>query len=292
MKVLEFTLPIVAHNFIITKEEKQLLFYPHLHRHNEIQLKWIIEGEGTLVAGNSLHHFRNNEIFWIGARQAHVFKSNQSTGKNKSKNKIHSIDIFFNMETQLAPFFSLPEMERLKAFVHKHQNGFKVPSESVSALSAIILQLKNSKTLDRVLNFILLFKLLLSLKHLEPLTTSAEIVQVDERDGLRIASIYNFILKNYKEQISLEEVAKLAFMTPQAFCRYFKKHTHNTLVGFVNQVRINEACKQLMENNNDTIATIAYNTGFNSITNFNRVFKSVVKKSPKEYVASYLKQVD
>jgi len=292
MKVLEFTLPIVAHNFIITKEEKQLLFYPHLHRHNEIQLKWIIEGEGTLVA------FETNLNAQLAAgvngviRQAHVFKSNQSTGKNKSKNKIHSIDIFFNMETQLAPFFSLPEMERLKAFVHKHQNGFKVPSESVSALSAIILQLKNSKTLDRVLNFILLFKLLLSLKHLEPLTTSAEIVQVDERDGLRIASIYNFILKNYKEQISLEEVAKLAFMTPQAFCRYFKKHTHNTLVGFVNQVRINEACKQLMENNNDTIATIAYNTGFNSITNFNRVFKSVVKKSPKEYVASYLKQVD
>lgn len=291
MKVLEFTLPVVAHNSIITKEEKQTHFYPHLHRHNEIQLKWIIKGEGTLVAGNSLHHFKSNEIYWIGARQAHVFKSNQSAGKNKSKNKFHSIDIFFNMETQLAPFFALPEMERLKTFVDKHQSGFKVPSENVPAISAIMQQLNNSMKLDRVLNFILLFKLLLSLKHLEPLTTSTEFVQVDERDGMRIAGVYNHILKNFRKQISLEEVAKLAFMTPQAFCRYFKKHTHHTLIGFINQVRINEACKQLMENKNDTIAAIAYSTGFNSITNFNRIFKTVVKKSPKEYVAS-LKQVE
>jgi transcriptional regulator GlxA family with amidase domain len=98
-------------------------------------------------------------------------------------------------------------------------------------------------------------------------------------------------MQNYKEQITLDEVAKLAYMTPQAFCRYFKKHTHNTLVGFINLVRINEACKQLMENHNDTIACIAYNTGFNSITNFNRVFKNVVKKSPREYLESYRQNI-
>jgi len=93
----------------------------------------------------------------------------------------------------------------------------------------------------------------------------------------------------YDKPITLEDVAKQAHMTPQAFCRYFKKHTLHTFVSFLNEVRINEACKKLTDGNYDSIATVAYNCGFNSITNFNRVFKSVTRKSPSEYVDSYFK---
>ncbi|MBS1746776.1 MAG: helix-turn-helix domain-containing protein [Bacteroidetes bacterium] len=292
MKVLEFTLPVAANNSIIIKEEKLPHFYPHLHRHNEIQLKWIIEGEGTLIAGNSMHHFRSNDIFWIGAKQSHVFKSKDCETAQHLKNGTHSIDIFFNMDAQLASFFSLPEMSSLKAFVDQHQNGFKVPAGKVSLVTKKILQIKNSDSMEKFLNFIDLLKLFVSFENKEPLSSVHDSIQSNDSESQRIANIYNYVFKNYREQITLEEVAKLAYMTPPAFCRYFKKHTHNTLVGFVNQVRVNEACKQLMENNNDTIACIAYNTGFNSITNFNRVFKSVVKKSPKEYVASYMRQVE
>ena len=76
-------------------------------------------------------------------------------------------------------------------------------------------------------------------------------------------------------------------MTPQAFCRYFKKHTLHTFIGFLNEVRINEACKKLTDGQYDSIATVAYNCGFNSITNFNRVFKTITGKSPSEYIESY-----
>jgi AraC-like DNA-binding protein len=76
-------------------------------------------------------------------------------------------------------------------------------------------------------------------------------------------------------------------MTPQAFCRFFKKRTRHTFVSFLNEVRINEACKKLTEGGFDSISTVAYTCGFNSITNFNRVFKAVLGKSPSEYVESY-----
>jgi AraC-like DNA-binding protein len=62
-------------------------------------------------------------------------------------------------------------------------------------------------------------------------------------------------------------------------------------VSFLNEVRINEACKKLTDGHYDSIATVAYNCGFNSITNFNRVFKSVTHKSPSEYVESYMRNV-
>lgn len=76
-------------------------------------------------------------------------------------------------------------------------------------------------------------------------------------------------------------------MTPHAFCRYFKKHTRYTFINFLNKVRINEACKMLISGMHNGIAAVAYSCGFNSITNFNRVFKSVTGKSPRVYIDGY-----
>ena len=292
MKILEFTLPVADNKSIIIKEEKLPHFYPHLHRHAEVQLTWIIGGDGTLVAGNSMHNFQKNEIFWIGAKQPHVFKSTPDYFENKSKKRTHSIDIFFNVDMQLFPFFSLPEMRSLKTFIDQQNNGFSVPKNKVNGISKKMLLVSSTSGAEQFIHFIDLLKEFSTLPNVNPLSSESVTVKVNDTEGIRIANIYNYVMQNYKEPITLEEVAKIAYMTPQAFCRYFKKHTHNTLVSFVNQVRVNEACKKLVEHQNDTIACIAYDTGFNSITNFNRVFKSVVKKSPKEYLESYMQKVN
>ncbi|MEP6948119.1 MAG: AraC family transcriptional regulator [Ginsengibacter sp.] len=292
MKILEFTLPVADNKTIIIKEEKLPHFYPHLHRHAEVQLTWIVEGEGTLVAGNSMHNFQKNEIFWIGAKQPHVFKSDPSYFESKSKKRTHSLDIFFNIDAQLSSFFSIPEIRNLKTFIEQQNNGFSVPSNKVNQISGKMLLVSSTHGAEQFIHFINLLKELSALPHLVSLSSESTAAKVNDTEGLRIANIYNYVMHNYMEQISLEEIAKIAYLTPQAFCRYFKKHTHNTLIAFINQVRVNEACKKLVENQNDTIASIAYNTGFNSITNFNRVFKSVVKKSPKQYVESYMQKIN
>jgi len=182
-------------------------------------------------------------------------------------------------------------LKQLKQFINQHTHGFVVPQNKVAATTEKMKKISSTQGPEQILNFIDMLKLLSSIDNLTALSTESQAVICNDSEGIRISTVYNYIMQNYKEQITLDKVSKLAYMTPQAFCRYFKKHTHNTLIGFINQVRINEACKQLTENNSETIACIAYNTGFNSITNFNRVFKSVVKKSPKEYVESYMQKV-
>jgi len=72
-------------------------------------------------------------------------------------------------------------------------------------------------------------------------------------------------------------------MTKNAFCKYFKKRTNKTYVTFLNELRIEEACKLLQAKNEFTIAEIAEFTGFQNISNFNRKFKQLIKKTPKEY---------
>jgi AraC-like DNA-binding protein len=291
MKILEFTLPVSDNRSIIVKEERLQHFYPHLHRHHEVQLTWVIDGEGTLVADNSMHSFQSNEIYWIGANQSHVFKSEPSYFENKHGKKTHAIDIFFSPDAQLSSFFELPEAKRLKNFAQQHNSGFRLPQNRVEEISEIMLLVANTSGIEQLVNFINLLKQLSGIDQVAPLSSESNNVKYSDNEGIRIATIYNYIMQHYNEPITLEEVAKLAYMTPQAFCRYFKKHTHHTLVSFINQVRINEACKKLVDNRYESIASVAYNTGFNSITNFNRVFKSVIKKSPKEYIESYFRNV-
>jgi AraC-like DNA-binding protein len=291
MKVLPFTIPVPHDKTVIVQKDVLPHFYPYLHRHQEIQLTWIRQGEGTLVAENNMHTFRPNEIYWLGANLPHVFKSDPSYFSPKSKKKIHTLNIFFNTRGQLDSFFGLPEIKVVRNFLQDQQQGFKVPQEHVIEISNKMLRIQHSAGVDQLIHFIELLKQLSSLPGLAPLSSCSRPAAYSEHEGIRIGAIYNFIMQQYDKQITLDDVARQAHMTPQAFCRYFKKHTLHTFVSFLNEVRINEACKKLTDGNYDSIATVAYNSGFNSITNFNRVFKSITGRAPSEYVESYFQSV-
>ncbi len=291
MKVLQFTLPVPRDKTVIVQKDELPHFYPHLHRHQEIQLTWIQQGEGTLVAENNMYSFRGGEIYWLGVNLPHVFKSDPSYFSPSSCKKVHTLNIFFNAKGQLDSFFELPEIKNVKNFLQNQQSGFKVPPEHVEEIAEKMLLIQHTTGVDQLVHFIELLKQLSSYQELTPLSSRSQPVAYSEHEGIRIGAIYNYIMQQYDKPITLEDVAKQAHMTPQAFCRYFKRHTLHTFVSFLNEVRINEACKKLTDGQYDSIATVAYNCGFNSITNFNRVFKGVTGKSPSEYVDSYLMNV-
>ena len=71
-------------------------------------------------------------------------------------------------------------------------------------------------------------------------------------------------------------------MSIPAFCRYFKNTTGKTFVSFLNDFRIVYACK-LLGDEHGTIQAVAYDSGFNSVSQFNRAFKKYTGKSPTEY---------
>jgi AraC-like DNA-binding protein len=95
-------------------------------------------------------------------------------------------------------------------------------------------------------------------------------------------AIYKFLMKNFNRDISLAEVAGLAAMNPNAFCRFFKSRTQKTLTQFINEIRIGHACK-LLANEDKSIEHIAYECGYNNVSNFNHFFKLIKKTSPRGY---------
>lgn len=291
MKVLQFTIPVPGDNNIIIRQDVLPYFYQHLHRHDEIQLTWIQKGEGTLVVDNNMYTFGPNQIFYIGANQPHVFKSDPIYFVAKSMRKVQALTIHFNPQGKLKGLFDLEEMKSIHSFLQKRSKGFIIPERNISDVAHKIQLVSKSKGIDQVAYFIDLLKNFTAIPKLKELSKLSGLSSVSEHDGIRLSHIYHFILANHAKQITLDDVAKEAHMTPQAFCRYFKKRTLHTFVSFLNEARINEACKKLTTGDSDSvsISSIAYNCGFNTVTNFNRVFKSVIGKSPSDYLEHYFR---
>ncbi|WP_133578095.1 AraC family transcriptional regulator [Pedobacter metabolipauper] len=290
MKVLPFTLLVPDDKSVISEQVEKPHFYPHLHRHDECQITWIQEGEGTLIAGNNMHAFQPGDIFMIGANLPHVFKSNPEYFVSDSGKLIRACSLYFNPQGVMASLFNLPEMRSSKTFLQNNKHGFKIPTAYSKQIADKLLSVHQSVGTDLLFNFLELFDNFMAIEDAEPLCPAIYSSDISDNEGIRLSNILNFIMQNYNTPITLENVSDVAYMTPQAFCRYFKKHTGRKFISFLNEVRINEACKNLISGKKaDCISGVAYHAGFNSITNFNRVFKSVIGSSPKDYIFNYKK---
>ena len=292
MKVIQFSIPVVHDKSVIIHEDKLPHFYPHLHSHTEAQIAWIQKGEGTLVAGNNMHSFQAGDIFFLGANQPHLFRSNEEYFTKGSEKSTQATMLFFNPNGALSPLFGLPEMKVLKNFLDQHLQGFKLPAIYNDEMGRLIVETKSASGADLLLHFFFILQFLsrITIK-LEPLAWHTGHMGLSEAEGLRLSNIYNYILNNYSNDITLNDVADVANMTPHAFCRYFKKHTGHTFISFLNETRVIEACNKLISGMYEGISSVAYNCGFNSITNFNRVFKNVIGNSPRGYIDTYLSNV-
>lgn len=281
MKALHYNLNIPNDRTIVVQEEILDSFYPHFHKHTEYQLVWIVEGCGNLIVDDNMHAFEHGELFLIGANQPHVFKG------DKLPLHIRTVSVFFSLKGPLEYIFTLPELKALKNFLTNCSNGFRVPREYVQDVTNHIETLQKADGADRLINFIYLLKSLnIISKHVLPLS-GAIIREINDVTSIRIVSICTYIKNNFREELHLNNIAEKANLTPQAFCRYFKKSTGKTFVCYLNELRVSEACRLLVNERYDCISMIAYNSGFTSITNFNRVFRSTTGVSPKEYVTKY-----
>lgn len=279
MRAVQYNVPVPKDRTVFIQEDILEKFYPYMHRHEEYQLIWIVAGNGQLLVDDNVHHFDQGDIFLLGPNQAHVFKSTQGD------TLVQSISVFFNVKGALADMLHLPELTALLDFISKNSRGFQVPKKYLAYIRRRIEVLKKSQAMDQLIRFFYLLKSLNTVSsELKPLSGS---VFGEAADGMRIQMICKYIEGNFHENINLDEVARKANLTPQAFCRYFKKSTGKTFVSYLNEIRVREACRLLGAEKHDCISTVAYTCGFNSITNFNRVFRSVVGVSPREYAANY-----
>lgn len=292
MKVVQFTIPVAGDSSIVVQHEVLPHFYVHLHRHQEIQITYIKEGTGTLIAGNYMQPFMPGDIYILGANQPHLFKSDPIYFDKRKKKKVEALSLFFNPAQFHETVLALPETKPIRRFIEQTNSGLKISAAATKKILVEMQQVQQAKQAYRLSSFIQLLQTLSNNKGNRVLSSASTIYSISDTEGLRMNDVYRYTMEHYTEHISLEQIAAVAHLTVQAFCRYFKKHTRKTYISFLNEIRINEACKKMTGNAAVAISSVAYECGFSSAVSFNRVFKQVTGVSPSRYLADYRQQVN
>ncbi|MFT5858167.1 MAG: AraC-like DNA-binding protein [Flavobacteriaceae bacterium] len=281
MKVLPFKIPKTGRESFRVQVDQANYFYDTLHNHDELQITFIVKSEGTLICGDYIGNFSAGDLFIIGSGQPHVLRNNKEYFEDSSTGA-HAISLFFDKHSFGHEFFRLPELENLHAFLNRTQRGLRF-SKSVSvSIVSLLLTMEQQTGLDRLINLLKVLQIVSNTKAYEYLASASQFDSYNEKEGKRMNQIFQFTMQEYHRVILLDEVASLANMTPNAFCRYFKQRTRKTYVSFLNEIRISKAC-ELIKATELTVAQACYQSGFNNLSHFNRIFKKVRGCSPSEY---------
>ena len=112
--------------------------------------------------------------------------------------------------------------------------------------------------------------------------SSSDMRQYTSENSDKLDLVLKFISDNYSSHITLNDIADVACMTTNSFCRFFKKMTNKSFTQFLNEVRIRHASRLLVQNN-IPISEACYLVGYNSVTNFHKQFKQIMNCTPKGY---------
>jgi AraC-like DNA-binding protein len=262
-------------------------FYPYWHYHPQYELMLIEKSSGTRYVGDNISPFQDGEITFLGANIPHLFRNHPEYFEKRSRKRAKATVLYFSDEFTGSDFFNLSEMAAIKELLQLSQRGLSIQGNSKAEVARRLIKVVKETGFNRLMEFISLLQFIATRAEYKALSSLGFSNVIDEKDLSRLNKIFDYLLKNFGNNITLSEVSQIANMSSTAFCRYFKERTNKTMITFLNEIRIGHACKLLIENRNMTISQICYECGFNNLTNFNIQFKKLKKMSPLDFRQKY-----
>ena len=286
MKALLFRVPESGEGSFRVQVDHQPFFYDTLHFHPEIQITVFLEGSGTQFVGDHIGTFEAGDVIVLGPNLPHVFRCDEPYYQENSGLMAHSVSLFLKKESFGERFFDLPEMKKISQLLSKSSRGIKLKGKGAQNIGNMISEMVQQEGFDRFTGLLFILDRLTKVKKSEVLSSVAYSTPQKESDNKKINDVFQFVMLNYHRELRLEEVASVAHMSPTAFCRYFKLRTRKTFSRFLNEIRVGQACKLLVEQDSH-ITSVCYASGFNNISNFNRQFKQITGYTPSGYKQRY-----
>src|ERR1051326_655520 len=248
------------------------------HYHPEVELIYFKEGEGTQFIGDSIKTFQSGDVILVGANLPHYWRFDDkyfnSTNTPPNVYVSHFCDTFWGKE-----FLNIPENLPLKNILEIAKRGIDVIGKTKENVGHLLEEMLIASGSRKVLLLLEALNTIANSNNIRLLTSIGFQPNVKEIQNDRISSIYQFTLENYKRKILMDEVAEVAGMSPNSFCRYFKAKTRKTYSNFLIEIRVGIACKLLI-GNNLSVKQICFESGFNNFASFHKYFKFITNKTP------------
>ena len=283
MKPLIEKLPLKGNTSFVAETHRTPKFEVPWHQHIEYELIYFTEGEGTSFIGNYVGAFNTGDIFFLGSNLPHTFQ------KANKELVTSAVVVQFRDDFWGADFMQLPESRSIRQLLETSLQGLRIKGRSKEQLVALIQKLESAKGFQRIIKLCECLSIIAEKKEYETVSTQ-QVKAYNNKHKERIDKVYQYTIDYFQDPITLNNVADHAGMSVPAFCSYFKKSTKKTYIDFLNEVRIGNACKLLMDTQK-SIEEICYESGFNTLTNFNKQFIKVKKLTPSKYRKTFLNRV-
>jgi len=266
-------------------------FFPSWHFHPDYEIMLVLEGTGMRFVGDSMQRFRAGDLVFYGANIPHLYRSDPGYYHKDSTLRSKAVVVYFKEDFLGKDFWAIPDMAPIRRLLHLSKKGVKFKGAVKEKLKHHIQRLDNHKdSVDKIIDLLTILKIMANTSEHEYLSSDSFAMYVDEDDCERMNNVYQFIMDHYAKNPTLEEVASVANMSVTAFCRYFKSRTNKTYTQFLNEIKIGNACKLLIDDDL-SISQVCFETGFNNFPHFNNQFKKIVGLTPSQYQAMHVKSL-
>jgi len=200
------------------------------------------------------------------------------------------ICIHFMPELIYSPGSNYLDLDYVRPFYYREASFVnKIPASALTEVPVLELllkihqEIKGQEKYHRLAVKTLLMQILLAVaRHYGCLDSVPNVPGRRLADVERLRGVLDFIRKNYQEKLTLEQVADVACMSPQYFCRFFKRVTGNSLTDYVLRLRIDRSMELLLSTDK-SVTEIAYEVGFGGHSYFDRIFRRLIGVSPHEF---------
>lgn len=251
------------------------------HYHNNFEISFITEGSGKRIVGDSIEEFQPGDLAFIGRNLPHVWIADKET-RTPSNRTLEMVFLQFTLNVLSPQLLILPEFCHVKRALDLSERGIQIIGHTLNEVSEIMLQLPYLKGFERMLHFFMMMDII-GESETNVQLASKEYLKIRFTTGnKRIEAIHEYLMNNYREEVNLKRLAALVNMAEGSLCRFFKMNMGITIFEYLNKIKIEFACKLLMDQNH-SMTEVCFDSGFNNLSHFNNQFKKITGVPPLEY---------
>lgn len=275
--------------FVVLDSVSNGFDYP-IHNHPEYELNLILGMSGSRIVGDSTERYFDADLVLIGPYIYHKWDGDASLLAGGQPYRV--ITIQFGMDLFNAHLLQKGRFFKIRQMLDDSRRGIKFSGQTLSEASLLMLSLTQDKDFTNIIEFLSLLDLLSRSAERTFLASEGFTPQSFKSDNNRIKIAYGAILRYFTNaSLKIGDIAKMVNMGESAFSHFFQKYTNKSFTQFLIDVRIGHACKLLLDTD-DTIKEICFQSGFNNLSNFNRLFRKYRGSTPVEYRKKYQLHTD
>lgn len=278
--------PLINEFLCIELRNQQFLQSPYFsqpvfHAHPEMELLFVLEGYGTRIIGDTVESFEAGDMVFIGSNVPHVWLSDAAFYKDHTKLQSRLIISYFNPQKFKDVFEGVKEFSQIRDMLRQSTRGIRILGNTRAQIADKLFELVNKSGFEKIDGMLQILHMI-SISNEKSYIINTELEETDRQHTDRLIEVIRYIKDHLHTQISLKQVAEIACMTEQSFCRFFRNRTKKSFSQYLLDQRISYACTLLIQTDK-SISEISDMCGYKSSSHFCKVFKDQISQSPYQY---------